>query len=145
VADRSFKERLTVARSLLEDLEMRLTYRTLRVLSAIAANPGASNRDIADHADVKDQGQISKLLIRLERLGLIHNTGTGALRGEPNAWILTDKGQEVEGAAGWVRRHPRASSQLPRRRNMRKTWGISPDGRHEPAVAYRAVPRDERY
>jgi AcrR family transcriptional regulator len=86
------------ARSPLEDLQMRLTYRTLRVLTAIAAIPGASNRDIADHAGVKDQGQISKLLTRLERLDLIHNTGTGAPRGEPNAWTLTDKGQEIEAA-----------------------------------------------
>jgi AcrR family transcriptional regulator len=82
----------------LEDLEMRLTYRTLRVLSAIAVVPGASNRDIADRAGVKDQGQISKLLTRLERLGLVHNTTTGAPKGEPNAWMLTDKGQQVEGA-----------------------------------------------
>jgi AcrR family transcriptional regulator/DNA-binding MarR family transcriptional regulator len=86
------------ARSPLEDLEMRVTYRTLRVLAAIADTPGASNRDIADHAGVKDQGQISKLLTRLERLDLIHNTGTGAPRGEPNAWTLTDKGQEIEAA-----------------------------------------------
>jgi AcrR family transcriptional regulator/DNA-binding MarR family transcriptional regulator len=86
------------ARSPLEDLEMRVTYRTLRVLAAIAAEPGASNRDIADHAGVKDQGQISKLLTRLERLDLIHNTGTGAPKGEPNAWTLTDKGQEIEAA-----------------------------------------------
>jgi AcrR family transcriptional regulator len=98
VAPNNGRGRARSARSPLEDLEMRLTYRTLRVLSAIAANPGASNRDIADHADVKDQGQISKLLTRLERLGLIQNTGTGAPRGEPNAWILTSKGQEIESA-----------------------------------------------
>jgi AcrR family transcriptional regulator/DNA-binding MarR family transcriptional regulator len=86
-------------RSPLEDLEMRLTYRTLRVLAAIATSPGASNRDIADHAGVKDQGQISKLLTRLERLGLIHNTATGgAPKGEPNAWTLTPKGQQIENA-----------------------------------------------
>jgi AcrR family transcriptional regulator len=98
VAHNNGRGRGRSVRSPLEDLEMRLTYRTLRVLSAIAAIPGASNRDIADHAEVKDQGQISKLLTRLERLGLIHNTGTGAPRGEPNAWRLTHKGQEIEGA-----------------------------------------------
>lgn len=77
---------------------MRLTYRTLRVLAAIAAQPGASNRHIANHAGVKDQGQISKLLTRLERLRLVHNIATGQPKGEPNAWTLTDKGQQVEGA-----------------------------------------------
>ena len=82
----------------LKDLDMRLTYRTLRVLSAIAAEPGASNRKVADTAGVHDQGQISKLLGRLERLGLIQNAGDGQPKGEPNAWTLTPKGAEVEGA-----------------------------------------------
>jgi AcrR family transcriptional regulator/DNA-binding MarR family transcriptional regulator len=79
-------------------LDMRLTYRTLRVLAAIGASPGASNRQIAQWAEVSDQGQISKLLSRLESLGLIHNAGIGHLKGEPNAWELTPKGQEVEQA-----------------------------------------------
>jgi AcrR family transcriptional regulator len=82
----------------LGDLDMRLTYRTLRVLATIAAAPGASNRHIAGKAGVADQGQISKLLARLENLGLIHNTGVGHLKGEPNAWELTGKGRQVEQA-----------------------------------------------
>ncbi len=79
-------------------LDMRLTYRTLRVLATIAATPGASNRRVAEEAGVADQGQISKLLARLEGLGLIHNTGVGHVRGEPNAWELTGRGREVEQA-----------------------------------------------
>jgi AcrR family transcriptional regulator/DNA-binding MarR family transcriptional regulator len=79
----------------LDGLGMRLTYRTLQVLSAIAADPGASNRQVADTAGVHDQGQISKLLNRLERLGLIHNAGHGQPRGEPNAWTLTTRGSRV--------------------------------------------------
>jgi AcrR family transcriptional regulator len=79
-------------------LDMRLTYRTLRVLATIAAAPGASNREVAQAAGVVDQGQISKLLTRLEGLGLIHNTGVGHVKGEPNAWQLTSKGHEVEQA-----------------------------------------------
>ncbi len=82
----------------LAGLNMRITYRTLQVLAAIANTPGASNRQIADHAGVHDQGQISKLLTRLERLGLIHNTGAGQAKGEPNAWTLTPQGQQVEQA-----------------------------------------------
>ncbi len=82
----------------LEGLDMRLTYRTLLVLSAIAAHPGASNRQVADTAGVHDQGQISKLLGRLERLGLIANAGAGQPRGEPNAWTLTPRGTDVEQA-----------------------------------------------
>jgi AcrR family transcriptional regulator len=79
-------------------LDMRLTYRTLRVLAAIAAAPGASNRRVAGEAGVADQGQISKLLARLENLGLIRNAGVGHLKGEPNAWELTARGREVEQA-----------------------------------------------
>lgn len=82
----------------LRDLDMRLTYRTVRVLIAIAAHPGASNRQIAETAGVGDQGQISKLLSRLSHLDLIANTGPGHAHGEPNAWNLTTKGQEIQTA-----------------------------------------------
>ncbi len=82
----------------LRDLDMRLTYRTVRVLVAVAAEPGASNRHIADAAGVTDQGQISKLLARLEHLGLVANDGDGPAKGEPNAWTLTTKGTQVEQA-----------------------------------------------
>lgn len=80
----------------LGELDMRLTYRTVQVLLAIAANPGASNRRVADAAGVTDPGQISKLLARLEHVGLIRNECTGPMRGEPNAWYLTAKGQTIE-------------------------------------------------
>jgi hypothetical protein len=82
----------------LRELDMRLTYRTVRVLLAVAANPGASNRMVADGAGVEDQGQISKLLSRLEKLGLVSNTGLGPGRGAPNAWTLTRQGEEVSSA-----------------------------------------------
>jgi AcrR family transcriptional regulator len=82
----------------LRDLDMRLTYRTVRVLIAIATNPGASNRRIAESAEVSDQGQISKLLTRLEHLGLVENVGEGPVKGEPNAWTLTARGEQVEQA-----------------------------------------------
>jgi AcrR family transcriptional regulator len=80
----------------LRDLDMRLTYRTVRVLIAIADHPGASNRQIADVSGVTDQGQISKLLARLEHLGLIGNACAAPARGEPNVWRLTPRGEEVE-------------------------------------------------
>jgi hypothetical protein len=74
---------------------MRLTYRTARVLECIAGRPGASNRMVAEHAGIVDPGQISKLLRRLERLGLTVNSGGGRLSGEPNAWELTPVGLQV--------------------------------------------------
>jgi AcrR family transcriptional regulator len=79
----------------LRSLPMRLTYRTARVLGAVAAHPGASNRTIGEAADIYDQGQISKLLSRLERLGLLANTGVGHAKGEANAWGLTALGRSV--------------------------------------------------
>lgn len=82
----------------LRQLGMRLTYRTVRVLMAVAATPGGSNRQVADEAGIGDQGQISKLLARLHGLGLIENTGAPTTRGAPNAWVLTDRGWEVQTA-----------------------------------------------
>jgi AcrR family transcriptional regulator/DNA-binding MarR family transcriptional regulator len=79
----------------LKQLDIRLTYRTIRVIAAVAAAPRSSNRAIADAAGIVDQGQVSKLLGRLERLGLIENRGGPASRGEPNAWTLTRAGREV--------------------------------------------------
>jgi AcrR family transcriptional regulator/DNA-binding MarR family transcriptional regulator len=79
----------------LEGVPMRLTYRTARVLDRIAAQPGVSNRAVAEQADISDQGQISKLLARLERLDLIENTSVGHAKGEANAWRLTPLGQRV--------------------------------------------------
>ena len=87
------------ARDPLADVNLRLTHRTARVLEGIAelsgrgANP--SNREVSTFAGVTDPGQISKLLRRLEGLGLLVNTGAGHAKGEPNAWALTDEGQRV--------------------------------------------------
>jgi AcrR family transcriptional regulator len=78
-----------------KDAGMRLTYRTVRVLRAIVQHPQASNRLIGESAGMTDQGQISKLLGRLERLGLATNTGIHPGKGAPNSWILTEKGERI--------------------------------------------------
>jgi AcrR family transcriptional regulator len=82
----------------LRSLDMRLTYRTVRVLLAIAERPGANGRQVADASGISDQGQMSKLLARLRQLGLIHNAAPGHRKGEPNVWSLTSRGGEVERA-----------------------------------------------
>jgi AcrR family transcriptional regulator len=79
----------------LAGLQMRLTYRTARVLEGVSQHAGVSNRQVADYAGITDQGQVSKLLARLKRLGLLTNHGDGHLKGEPNAWQLTSRGQLV--------------------------------------------------
>jgi AcrR family transcriptional regulator len=77
-------------------LNLRLTYRTARVLEVTAMMPGASNVEISAQAGIPDQGQISKLLSRLARLGLIENSGAGQVRGAANSWHLTGRGREIE-------------------------------------------------
>lgn len=73
---------------------IRLTYRTVRVLSAIAEHPGANNRRIAEGADMVDQGQASKILTRLAGVGLIENE-RGRPLGGANSWRLTDAGEGI--------------------------------------------------
>lgn len=82
----------------LRELDMRVTYRTVRVLCALAETPAASNREIAGAAGIVDAGQMSKLLLRLERLGLVENTSPGRRNRGVNAWRLTDLGARVQRA-----------------------------------------------
>jgi DNA-binding MarR family transcriptional regulator len=79
----------------------RLTALTHEVLAAVANLSGGdsnpSNRDVARAAGVKDEGQISKLLARLERHGMLENTGGHPAAG--NAWRLTPRGDEILSAS----------------------------------------------
>jgi len=96
----------------LESVPMRLTYRTSRVLDGVAEltarGSAPSNREIGDYAGIQDAGQVSKLLRRLERLGLLANGGLGHAKGEPNAWRLTAQGELV---ARSIRSHSRSESE----------------------------------
>jgi AcrR family transcriptional regulator len=73
---------------------MRVTHRTLRVLAVIAETPGAGNRDIAVASGISDQGQISRLLARLQKLELIESVGERHRTG-PHQWHLTERGEEL--------------------------------------------------
>lgn len=77
---------------------VRVTYLTARVLEYLAEHPGASNRMIAEYAGVADEGQMSKLLMRIERLGLIENPGRAPIKSAPNTWTLTPGGVDAERA-----------------------------------------------
>ncbi|HEX4838758.1 MAG TPA: TetR family transcriptional regulator [Solirubrobacteraceae bacterium] len=92
------KAEQSVGKDPMAGLDMRLTYRTVRVLTAIREHPGASNREVATGAGIADQGQISKLLSRLERLDLIENVDQAQSKGAPNEWCLTERGARVERA-----------------------------------------------
>lgn len=77
---------------------IRMTALTRRVLAVVAElsewGSSPTNRQIATAAGVKDQGQISKHLARLQTHGLLENTG-GTGPGAPNAWRLTPRGEEL--------------------------------------------------
>jgi AcrR family transcriptional regulator len=85
---------VAAARKPAAPLDFRLTVRTQMVLAAVAERPGGSNRRVSDAAGVADQGQISRLLARLQGLGLLRNAG-GETLGIPNAWHLTPRGEEI--------------------------------------------------
>jgi AcrR family transcriptional regulator len=88
-----------------DGFNLRVTYRTLRVLVAIEAEPGISNRQVGVASGIADQGQVSKLLARLRKLGLIENTGEGPSRGQANAWHLTRQGHSLKETVGdWALR-----------------------------------------
>jgi AcrR family transcriptional regulator/DNA-binding MarR family transcriptional regulator len=95
---RSHGAQRTAAFQSLQSLKIRLTYRTLRVLAAIAAEPGLSNLAVSERAGISDQGQIAKLLARLSQSGLIENVGKGPGKGAPNVWQLSQVGRELERA-----------------------------------------------
>jgi DNA-binding MarR family transcriptional regulator len=69
----------------------------MRVLQTIAEHPGTSNRQVGRVAGIDDPGQISKLLARLQKIGLIEKTAP-PVKGASNAWALTGKGAEVQRA-----------------------------------------------
>ena len=81
--DRWRRARRPTTRRPIQGLPIRFTYRTARVLATIAAHPGASNRHIADHSGITDEGQTSRLLGRLSKDGLIENHGVGPTRASP--------------------------------------------------------------
>ncbi|HTA14867.1 MAG TPA: MarR family winged helix-turn-helix transcriptional regulator, partial [Solirubrobacteraceae bacterium] len=90
-------EPLPPARPMLDEPGARLTYRTVRVLRSIAELPAGSNREVAERAGIVDQGQISKILSRLEYQGLVVNRGgSNPARGTPNSWWLTERGEALE-------------------------------------------------
>jgi AcrR family transcriptional regulator len=68
-------------------------FRARSCVTFIAANPGASNKEIAAGTGMLHLGQVSELLARLERADLLHKHAGGA--GRPNQWWLTPHGEQL--------------------------------------------------
>jgi AcrR family transcriptional regulator len=90
---------VSAERDPLHGVSMRFTYRTACVLEAVATKPGLSNRGVGNAAGIPDQGQVSKLLARLQGYGLMKNTGP-LRKGAANAWELTAEGEQVARVVG---------------------------------------------
>jgi DNA-binding MarR family transcriptional regulator len=89
----------SLAESLVSEPSLQFAPRRAMALLHIAEHPGASNRQIANAIGIADEGQASKLLRRLENLGLATNRSAGHEAGEPNSWHLTNAGAQLAKAA----------------------------------------------
>jgi AcrR family transcriptional regulator/DNA-binding MarR family transcriptional regulator len=100
-ARRGRSRQITLADTGVAGTGFRLTALSHEVLTAVASSSGGdgnpSNREIAQAVKVKDEGQISKLLARLQAHDLLKNTGGHAAGG--NAWQLTPRGEQVLSAS----------------------------------------------
>jgi hypothetical protein len=79
-------------------VDFRMTVRTQTVLTVVAEHAGLNNQQVSERAGISDQGQISRLMMRLSEQGLVENTAT---RGQctPKAWRLTPHGEELVSAS----------------------------------------------
>jgi AcrR family transcriptional regulator/DNA-binding MarR family transcriptional regulator len=75
-------------------VDYRLTVRTQMALAAVAGRPGLSNREVSEVIGLSDQGQISRMMKRLQTQGLIENA-QGQSRRQARAWRLTRDGEAV--------------------------------------------------
>jgi DNA-binding MarR family transcriptional regulator len=77
------------------ELPILFTHRTTMVLRAIAEFPRSSNAAIARAAGLTDEGQMSKLLKRLEQRGLIEHVTPDRGSRRLKAWLITPTGRRV--------------------------------------------------
>jgi AcrR family transcriptional regulator/Mn-dependent DtxR family transcriptional regulator len=75
-------------------VDYRLTARTQMALVAVAGRPGLNNREVSEVIGLADQGQVSRMMKRLQEQGLVENTQARARR-LARAWRLTADGETV--------------------------------------------------
>jgi DNA-binding MarR family transcriptional regulator len=71
-----------------------LAPRRYEALMYLATHSNVSNRDVAVAIGMSDEAQTSRLLARMEDLGLIHNRAPYN-HGAPNCWQLTADGRRL--------------------------------------------------
>jgi predicted transcriptional regulator len=82
---------------------MRLTSRALRLLTAIAAEPGLSDSEARERAGFGPDSQVSRLLTRLADNGLIKGARQDHASGTKNAWRVTARGKSIARVIGHAR------------------------------------------
>jgi AcrR family transcriptional regulator/DNA-binding MarR family transcriptional regulator len=75
-------------------VDYRLTVRTQMALATVAGRPGLNNREVSEVIGLADQGQISRMMKRLQTQGLVENTQAHTKR-QARAWRLTSDGEAV--------------------------------------------------
>jgi AcrR family transcriptional regulator len=85
-------------------------YRARQCLRYVAAHPGASNGEVGEGVGVSHGGQISTLLARLAREGLLGKHAGGP--GHPNAWHVTPEGERAAHILGREARQAPAAGRL---------------------------------
>lgn len=71
-----------------------LSRQAARCLGYIAEHPGSSSAEVGSGVGIGHASQVSAVLLRLERAGLVHtDRGARAL----NAWEITGRGSELLG------------------------------------------------
>jgi AcrR family transcriptional regulator/DNA-binding MarR family transcriptional regulator len=124
-------------------VDFRLTVRSQTVLAVVAEYPGLNNQRVSELAGISDQGQISRLMIRLAEQGLLDNTREH-LQGHSKAWRLTAEGEDVVRANPPLRSEHRVSSPPGRVRassRQPRSSGLGRDGRIASGAAYRLSDR----
>jgi DNA-binding IclR family transcriptional regulator/AcrR family transcriptional regulator len=95
---RSLDAASALALGCLQEPGGRPSHSTVSVLKIIAAEPGLNNRGMAVRAGVTNEGHMSRILMRMVRLGLIRNARDAGSPVRANAWQLTASGAELESA-----------------------------------------------
>ncbi|MGH2902284.1 MAG: TetR family transcriptional regulator [Solirubrobacteraceae bacterium] len=119
--------------------DYRLTVRTQMALAAVAGRPGLNNREVSEVIGLADQGQISRMMKRLQGQGLVENAHDA--KRQARAWRLTSDGEAVIDAHKPLKQAQRKAGKGGTLVSSRSNRGRR--GKYEPAVGVgRGRPRN---
>ena len=98
IAEETPVPKRSVALDLMMDSGGRLSDRDLAALRVISDEPGLGNGKVGDRVGAKDHAQISYVLARLARRGLIESALGARAPFAANSWHLTPAGVELDAA-----------------------------------------------